>query len=315
MGIIVPTISSIIVATMGDDPDGLMKTRSQKLEGVGSSMATIYKDMEEHTKNRRELHENRLGSIEQSITRLEKHFQGSIKTVRDGLKEASELFDGRLRDIDKRLKLSSEKRAHEVENSVSAIRKNLIDIEKRMEEQKALMLRELKETRETIEHQIHEFQVAFDQEKQESLKREEQAQKRLQSSLSKMQERIDIHRESRCAPVCLLLQLALNVWLQAVLWSHASSSSRRISQMQTKGTSRRTCALRSRCGTFACAFTSILVLSLLFTSSHLLLCCISIFGCLQFSGCRSISKSNWFKKPSSWRLRSVVAQRRGVHPC
>jgi hypothetical protein len=35
---------------MGDDPDGLMKTRSQKLEGVGSSMATIYKDMEEHTK-------------------------------------------------------------------------------------------------------------------------------------------------------------------------------------------------------------------------------------------------------------------------
>jgi hypothetical protein len=135
-----------------------------------------------------------LGSIEQSITRLEKHFQGSIKTVRDGLKEASELFDGRLRDIDKRLKLSSEKRAHEVENSVSAIRKNLIDIEKRMEEQKALMLRELKETRETIEHQIHEFQVAFDQEKQESLKREEQAQKRLQSSLSKMQERIYIHR-------------------------------------------------------------------------------------------------------------------------
>merc|ERR1712046_163737 len=179
--------------TMGDDPE-LMRSRAQKLEGVGSSMSTIYKDMEEHTKNRRELHENRLGSIEQSITRLEKHFQGSIKTVRDGLKEASELFDGRLRDIDKRLKLSSEKRAHEVENSVSAIRKNLIDIEKRMEEQKALMLRELKETRETIEHQIHEFQVAFDQEKQESLKREEQAQKRLQSSLSKMQERIDIHR-------------------------------------------------------------------------------------------------------------------------
>merc|ERR1711966_84975 len=49
-------------------------------------------------------------------------------------------------------------------------------------------------TREQIEHRIHEFQVAFEQEKQESLKREEQAQKRLQSSLSKMQERIDIHR-------------------------------------------------------------------------------------------------------------------------
>lgn len=41
--------------------------------------------------SRRELHENRLVSIEQSITRLEKHFQGSIKTVRDGLKEASEV--------------------------------------------------------------------------------------------------------------------------------------------------------------------------------------------------------------------------------
>merc|ERR1712196_82529 len=62
------------------------------------------------------------------------------------------------------------------------------------EEQKALMLRELKETRETIEHQSHEFQVAFETEKQEARKREEQAQKRLQSSLSKMQERIDIHR-------------------------------------------------------------------------------------------------------------------------
>merc|ERR1711887_476658 len=105
-------------------------------------MATIYKDMEEHTKNRRELHENRLVSIEQSITRLEKHFQGSIKTVRDGLKEASEMFDKRLRDIDKGLKLSSERRAHEVENAVS-IRKNLITIEKKMEEQKELMLREL----------------------------------------------------------------------------------------------------------------------------------------------------------------------------
>merc|ERR1711998_138891 len=101
------------------ESDAMMQSRTQKLEGVGSSMATIYRDMEEHTKNRRELHENRLGSIEQSITRLEKHFQGSIKTVRDGLKEASELFDGRLRDIDKRLKLSAEKRAHEVENAVA----------------------------------------------------------------------------------------------------------------------------------------------------------------------------------------------------
>merc|ERR1712167_472737 len=119
--------------TMGDDPE-LMRSRAQKLEGVGASMATIYKDMEEHTKNRRELHENRLGSIEQSITRLEKHFQGSIKTVRDGLKEASEMFDGRLRDIGKKLKLSSEKRAHEVENAVAEIRKSLIMIEKKMEE-------------------------------------------------------------------------------------------------------------------------------------------------------------------------------------
>merc|ERR1712010_231032 len=114
--------------------------------------------------------------------------------VRDGLKEASEMFDKRLRDIDKGLKLSSERRAHEVENAVAEIRKNLITIEKKMEEQKELMLRELKETREQIEHQIHEFQVAFETEKQEARKREEQAQKRLQSSLSKMQERIDIHR-------------------------------------------------------------------------------------------------------------------------
>merc|ERR1711981_921125 len=113
---------------------------------------------------------------------------GSIKTVRDGLKEASEMFDKRLRDIDKGLKLSSERRAHEVENAVSEIRKNLITIEKKMEEQKELVLRELKETREQIEHQIHEFQVAFETEKQEARKREEQAQKRLQSSLSKMQE-------------------------------------------------------------------------------------------------------------------------------
>merc|ERR1711998_484971 len=65
---------------------------------------------------------------------------------------------------------------------------------KKMEEQKELMLRELKETREQIEHQIHELQVAFETEKQEARKREEQAQKRLQTSLSKMQERIDIHR-------------------------------------------------------------------------------------------------------------------------
>jgi len=104
------------------------------------------------------------------------------------------MFDKRLRDIDKTLKLSSERRAHEVENAVSEIRKNLITIEKKMEEQKELMLRELKETRETIEHQLHEFHVAFDTEKLEARKREEQAQKRLQSSLSKMQERIDIHR-------------------------------------------------------------------------------------------------------------------------
>merc|ERR1711959_649660 len=178
----------------GGNGDPHMVARQEKLTSVSASMSTIYKDMEEHTKSRRELHENRLVSIEQSITRLEKHFQGSIKTVRDGLKEASEMFDKRLRDIDKTLKLSSERRAHEVENAVSEIRKNLITIEKKMVEQKELMLRELKETRETIEHQLHEFQVAFDQEKQESLKREEQAQKRLQSSLSKMQERIDIHR-------------------------------------------------------------------------------------------------------------------------
>lgn len=87
---------------------------------------------------------------------------------------------------------------------MSEIRKNLITIEKKMMEQKELMLRELKETRETIEHQIHEFQVAFDTEKLEARKREEQAQKRLQSSLSKMQERIDIHRgamESRIKQV------------------------------------------------------------------------------------------------------------------
>jgi len=176
----------------GSDPN--LVARQEKLTSVSASMSTIYKDMEEHTKSRRELHENRLVSIEQSITRLEKHFQGSIKTVRDGLKEASEMFDKRLRDIDKTLKLSSERRAHEVENAVSEIRKNLITIEKKMMEQKELMLRELKETRETIEHQIHEFQVAFDTEKLEARKREEQAQKRLQSSLSKMQERIDIHR-------------------------------------------------------------------------------------------------------------------------
>jgi len=174
--------------------DPLAISRQEKLNTVAGSMSTIYKDMEEHTKSRRELHENRLVSIEQSISRLEKHFQGSIKTVRDGLKEASEMFDGRLRDIDKKLKLSSEKRAHEVENAVAEIRKSLIMIEKKMEEQKELMLRELKETREQIEHQIHEFQVAFETEKQEARKREEQAQKRLQTSLSKMQERIDIHR-------------------------------------------------------------------------------------------------------------------------
>lgn len=70
-----------------------MVARQEKLTSVSASMSTIYKDMEEHTKSRRELHENRLVSIEQSITRLEKHFQGSIKTVRDGLKEASEMFD------------------------------------------------------------------------------------------------------------------------------------------------------------------------------------------------------------------------------
>merc|ERR1711907_435734 len=178
----------------GAQGDPNMVARQEKLTSVSASMSTIYKDMEEHTKSRRELHENRLVSIEQSITRLEKHFQGSIKTVRDGLKEASEMFDKRLRDIDKTLKLSSERRAHEVENAVSEIRKNLITIEKKMEEQKELMLRELKETRETIEHQLHEFHVAFDTEKLEARKREEQAQKRLQSSLSKMQERIDIHR-------------------------------------------------------------------------------------------------------------------------
>merc|ERR1711939_110357 len=174
------------------DPN--LVARQEKLTSVSASMSTIYKDMEEHTKSRRELHENRLVSIEQSITRLEKHFQGSIKTVRDGLKEASEMFDKRLRDIDKGLKLSSERRAHEVENAVSEIRKNLITIEKKMEEQKELVLRELKETREQIEHQLHEFHVAFETEKLEARKREEQAQKRLQSSLSKMQERIDIHR-------------------------------------------------------------------------------------------------------------------------
>merc|ERR1712224_735186 len=95
----------------------------QRMAGAGD-----YNNMEEHTKSRRELHENRLVSIEQSISRLEKHFQGSIKTVRDGLKEASEMFDKRLRDIDKGLKLSSERRAHEVENAVSEIRKNLITI-------------------------------------------------------------------------------------------------------------------------------------------------------------------------------------------
>merc|ERR1711907_281320 len=176
----------------GAQGDPNLVARQEKLTSVSASMSTIYKDMEEHTKSRRELHENRLVSIEQSITRLEKHFQGSIKTVRDGLKEASEMFDKRLRDIDKTLKLSSERRAHEVENAVSEIRKNLITIEKKMEEQKELMLRELKETRETWEHQLHEFHVAFDTEKLEARKRE--AQKRLQSSLSKMQERIDIHR-------------------------------------------------------------------------------------------------------------------------
>merc|ERR1711998_89538 len=105
-------------ATMGDTDPNLV-ARQEKLTSVSASMSTIYKDMEEHTKSRRELHENRLVSIEQSITRLEKHFQGSIKTVRDGLKEASEMFDKRLRDIDKTLKLSSERRAHEVENAVA----------------------------------------------------------------------------------------------------------------------------------------------------------------------------------------------------
>merc|ERR1712216_325341 len=186
--------ASVAMPIDGGNGDANMVARQEKLTSVSASMSTIYKDMEEHTKSRRELHENRLVSIEQSITRLEKHFQGSIKTVRDGLKEASEMFDKRLRDIDKGLKLSSERRAHEVENAVSEIRKNLITIEKKMEEQKELVLRELKETREQIEHQLHEFHVAFDTEKLEARKREEQAQKRLQSSLSKMQERIDIHR-------------------------------------------------------------------------------------------------------------------------
>ena len=109
----------------GSDPN--LVARQEKLTSVSASMSTIYKDMEEHTKvwtneisaspplirlrclscptspmhkilildvaqSRRELHENRLVSIEQSITRLEKHFQGSIKTVRDGLKEASEVL-------------------------------------------------------------------------------------------------------------------------------------------------------------------------------------------------------------------------------
>jgi hypothetical protein len=155
------------------------KTATTKLSVLQDRFQGFEKQMEQETKHRRELEENKFNAIRDQMGKLEKTLNSEIKRRVEANKALQAMFESQIATVQEKLECVFVERLDQIQATCDSLNDRMAVVERDFSLEREKYIRDIEEKNAVVARDVAALQMSFEQEKAARTERENQIVKRL----------------------------------------------------------------------------------------------------------------------------------------